>query len=152
MLLLIFYSKLIFLFNFHYSGRNRIEKFGTVSFLACCSKLQSLDLINNPISLTTDYENKIKDVIPQLFILDGHAVSEQLISNDDSDKFTLSELSSSLSSASKGSSSHGSVEYSNAKASDLSVMHLQRPASSYHHRIDGTNIQCANVRPSTAGM
>lgn len=124
---------------------------GTISFLACCSALQDLDLTNNPISTIVSYRSKVKEVIPQLLILDSHAVSELATQNFDSDKCTLSEYSS-LSSASKDSTSHDSIERSESNAIIFNRRNNQRPFSSHHYRIDDIVSQSPiEVRPSTAG-
>lgn len=127
--------------------RNCIEKCSAVSFLSFCPALRDVDLTENPISRTSNYRARVKEMVPELLILDGRGFTEESTQNDSTAApVSSSEFSSSLTSSSKADSSHTSNELRPNSGPDTNTQRASSSCEMTHSaRID------AKARPSTAG-
>lgn len=125
--------------------RNNIQDLGAVSFMIMCSQLQDIDLTGNPVCKVKDYRKGVKEVIPNLMILDEIPFYEI---PPDNPVVSSSEYSSSLTSFSETKVSTTSSDNSLDIRTDIKG--IARPASS-------AEVGCVPIqintkqRPSTAG-
>lgn len=123
--------------------RNNIQDLGAVSFMIMCSQLQDIDLTGNPVCKVKDYRTGVKEVIPNLMILDEIPFYEI---PPDNPIISSSEYSSSLTSFSEPKVSTTSSDNS----LDIKVDIIARPASSAEVGCKPVRINTMQ-RPSTAG-
>lgn len=125
--------------------RNNIQDLGAVSFMIMCSQLQDIDLTGNPVCKVKDYRNGVKEVIPNLMILDEIPFYEN---PPDNPIISSSEYSSSLTSFSEPKVSTASSDNS----LDITNMFKcsARPASSAEVGCQPAHLNVK--RPSTAGI